>query len=471
VRCQDHRARGVSTVMRRAAPLAAAVLLLTSASAAAASSTLTLGFVEPSLEDPATSAEWLPRAAQAGGQAVRLTADWSVVAHRRPANAADPADPAYDWDKLDAAVRATTAAGMEPTILAYRAPAWAEGDGREKDAATGSWRPDVDAFGAFARAIATRYSGAYADLPRVGRYQAWNEPNLDQYLTPQWTAHGDSFRTSSPDLYRSLLNAFYAGVKAADPAALVVTAGTGPFGDYRAGGRRLPPARFWREVLCLDRKLRKTCSTTTRFDVVDHHPYSIGAPARQALNVDDASIPDLAKITRPVTAAVRLGTALPATRKRLWITEVSWDSSPPDPDGVPEGKRARWIAEMLYRVWAQGADTVTWFLLRDQRPVPAFDATYQSGLFTHDGDAKLGMQAFRFPLVPLARRGGRARIWLRVPVAGTVTVERRSGDRWSPVVTFSATGGGVSVRRLALPRGTTVRATSGGITSLARKVP
>ena len=32
---------------------------------------------------------------------VRITIDWSSVARRRPAEAADPADPAYQWGAID----------------------------------------------------------------------------------------------------------------------------------------------------------------------------------------------------------------------------------------------------------------------------------------------------------------------------------------------------------------------------------
>ena len=70
-------------------------------------------------------------------------------------------------------------------------------------------------FGQFAEAVATRYSGTFATpalgtLPRVGYLEAWNEPNLSDYLTPQYTKKS----TFAGDYYRGMVNAFSAGVGA-----------------------------------------------------------------------------------------------------------------------------------------------------------------------------------------------------------------------------------------------------------------
>ncbi len=47
----------------------------------------------------------------------------------------------------------------------------------------------------------------------------------------------------------------------------------------------------------------------------------------------------------------------PRGPKRLWATEISWDSSPPDPQGVPIAEHARWLEQALYVLWSQGVDT------------------------------------------------------------------------------------------------------------------
>src|SRR6201999_1255 len=98
-----------------------------------------------------------------------------------------------------------------------------------------------------------------------------------------------------------------------------------------------------------------------RFDVIAHHPYGVRGPGSQALNADDMAVPDLGKLTRIVRAAVRAGTVFPARAKPLWVTEMSWDTSPPDPDGVPAARAAQWLSDSLAILWGEGVDLVTWF--------------------------------------------------------------------------------------------------------------
>src|SRR6202011_5700158 len=124
--------------------------------------------------------------------------------------------------------------------------------------------------------------------PHVRYFQVWNEPNYSTYLAPQWTRVRGAWVAESPLIYRALLNAFYAGVKAGQPGALVVSAGTGPFGDPPVGPR-IPPALFYRDVLCVSAAMRPLpCPDPAHFDVLAHHPYAIGDPYTTALNPDDA---------------------------------------------------------------------------------------------------------------------------------------------------------------------------------------
>lgn len=66
--------------------------------------------------------------------------------------------------------------------LVTDAPRWTEARGPASLEAAGAWRPNAHAFGWFAAALATRYSGSYPDpldpshrLPRVRYFQAWAE--------------------------------------------------------------------------------------------------------------------------------------------------------------------------------------------------------------------------------------------------------------------------------------------------------
>ena len=73
--------------------------------------------------------------------------------------------------------------------------------------------PDPAEFAAFGSAIAQRYSGTYAGLPRVRLFEAWNEPNASFFLSPPY-ANGQPY---TPQLYRAMVNAFSAAVHTVHP--------------------------------------------------------------------------------------------------------------------------------------------------------------------------------------------------------------------------------------------------------------
>ncbi len=367
---------------------------------------------------------------------------WSDVApRRRPANfrASDPSSPGYDWAPVDAAVRDLENRGLAALLNVTFAPTWAEGPGKPRGAQAGTWRPDADQFGAFATAAARRYSGSFPDpvrpgqaLPRVRYWQAWNEPNLAYYLSPQWTRSGHSWSAASPVIFRRLLNAFYRAVKSVSSSNFVVTAGTAPYGDP-PGGQRMQPVTFDRNLFCLRggaKLMAFHCADPPHLDALSHHPYGVGGPLWHALDADDVAVPDIYKLARVLRAAERVGHALPRGPKRLWVTEISWDSSPPDPHGVPIATHARWLEQALYVLWSQGVDTVLWLQLVDAPPVPNFASSYQAGLYFRGGAAKPAAQAFRFPFITRRLDRERVQAWGRAPARGTVLIEIRHGPRW-----------------------------------------
>jgi hypothetical protein len=429
--------------------------------------------------DPAARAHWFDRARDSGSRGVRLIVPWAVVAPGSPPSDFDPADPAhpaYNWAWVDAAVRDARARGLEVLVNIGQAPRWAEGPDRPDGVAPGAWRPDPGQFGAFMHAAARRYSGAFPDpqlpgqaLPRVRYWQIWNEPNLSLYVAPQWSREGGVLRAESPSRYRALLDAAYRALKGVNSSNVVVTAGTAPYGDLAPGGGRIPPARFVRELLCFrDRRLRRAaCPSPATFDVLAHHPYSIGGPRRAARNRDDVALVDLGKLLRPLRAARRHGSARPRGRARLWITEVSWDSRPPDPAGVPASRHARWLSQAMDVLWSNGAESVFWFRVRDQDPVPSYPTTTQSGLFLADGRPKLAARAFRFPFTAEIK-GRRVRVWGRAPARGRVLVQRRRGRGWATVARARARRDGVFTTRIGRS-GRALRARQGRQTSLSAR--
>jgi hypothetical protein len=467
---------------------ALAVVLTLVAAPAAHGAGLRLGFTDENAFARATDGDAaldLQRVAGAGGSVVRFELKWRAVAPAAPpddATARDPGWSGYDWSGVDQTVRRIRAAGLDPLPIVHSAPAWAEGPGRATDARSGTWNPSAAAYGAFAVALARRYSGTYPDptgaggaLPAVRSWQVWNEPNLSNFLGPQWTS---ARKPNSPALYRGLLNAFYAGVKSVSAKNVVVTAGTAPFGDLKAGDPRMPPALFWRTLLCVKQakgKLVSTrCTTKVRFDAAAHHPYPIGPPDRKARNADDMVVPDLGKLTKPLAVALKAGTVLPRKPKQLWATEISWDSRP-DPDGLTADLQARYLEGALYTLWRQGVDVVTWWLLRDDAPKPSYAATYQSGIFFRgatpaEDTPKPSYTAFRFPFTAYRSRGV-AQLWGMVPPTSagkrtTVVIEAKQGSRWVQAVRLTAGTNRMFTGRLTVGRRTQLRAVVGADASL-----
>jgi hypothetical protein len=386
--------------------------------------------------------------------------------------ASDPADPGYNFSTLDASVRSATANGQHLLLQLLAAPSWALGLGAPASAPPDTWRPNARALGAFAHALAQRYSGRFPDprnrrrmLPRVTYFQVWDEPNLPTYLTPQWTRTATgSFVPGSPGIYRQMLNAAYAGIKAAQRHAYVLAAGTAPYGD-RPGVGRMAPVMFWRELLCLHgQALRpERCRNPAHFDAADHHPYA-ATPTVHAFRKDDVSVPDLGRIARVLRAAERAHRVLPRGRKPLWVTEIDWDSNPPDPySKIPLRKQARYLSLGFYELWRQGVGHVFWFLMRDIR----YYSLTGSGLYFLSNRAKPSMAAFRFPFVALGSRNRELTLWGHAPHAGAVTIERAAGHGWRRFIRLRTTRGGIfyAIRRAGSRL--MLRARQGAIASLA----
>lgn len=437
--------------------------------------TFSAGLVDyPSFQSSASTVRslWLGRAQQIGSAAVRLTAEWSQIApsrYPRGFHAANPADPHYNFSTLDAAVSTAVADGQTVLLMVFHAPRWAEAPDRPRYVAPGAWDPRPRALAAFAHALASRYSGRFPDpqdpirmLPRVGQFQAWNEPNLPLYLMPQWVRgrHG-SILASSATIYRSLLNAFYGAVKQVQPRAFVLAAGTAPYGDP-PGVDRMKPLVFLRGLFCLTSALRaQACPDPPHFDALDHHPYS-RTPSVHAYP-DNVSVPDLGRILRLLRAAQRVGHVLPAGHKQLWITEIGFSSRPPD--AATFSRQARYLALAFYEFWRQGVAHVFWFQLRD--PTGPTNVFSDGGLYLRSGVAKPSATAFRFPFVALPAPHGRLILWGRSPVPGQVVIEARVRDGWRRILALATTRGGVFYVRRVLSSHLRLRAQAGVSSSLA----
>jgi hypothetical protein len=440
--------------------------------------------------DAAVREQALARIRATGASVVRIPVEWRYIASPDPPagfDATDPASSAYDFATVDAAVRDTVAAGMTPLLVVTRAPAFAEAPRRWPYAYPGSWAPNPAAFGEFATAVARRYDGSFPDplqpgraLPRVRLLEAWNEPNLARYLEPQWVAEGGRWRAFSPLLYRQLLNAFYAAVKAVEPSDTVIATGVAPNGEP-AGVGRMTPVQFLRAMLCLEGGGRVACPDPPHFDVLAFHPLSFESPDRPAASSQDVAIADISKVTELLAQAERAGTALPRAHKSVWVTELNWESAPQAAHGVPGRLQALWISRALHRLWIAGVSMAEWQFLIDPYPgTPLATSTgsvvyvsrpaglYSAGVVDGrsepmDARPKPFLRGFAFPFDPLRVDRGHVRVWALLTRPGQPVLLQREerGGAWQTIARPRASSAAVLNALIPLHGAMTLRVVSG----------
>lgn len=117
----------------------------------------------------------------------------------------------FDWSKTDHIVyTANRYGGIDLLIRVDHQPEWAR-----KGCTLMGPPENMQDFADFLTAVATRYKG------RIRAYQIWNEPNLAREWCDQ---------KPSPQQYAQMLKAAYTAIKAADPDAMVISAGMSPTG-------------------------------------------------------------------------------------------------------------------------------------------------------------------------------------------------------------------------------------------------
>jgi hypothetical protein len=430
--------RAVSWLSLAAFSVAMAVAFLTP-SEAGAKRGITTGVAAPSdyrSLDASVRGFAFDKTAEANADLVRIDVLWqSVVGSVPPVSPRDPADPAYDFSRVDAAVREAQIRGLQVLFTVYSAPAWAEGPDRPDGLPAGVWRPDPGDYGNFASALAKRYSGSFSPaagqppLPQVRYFEAWNEPNLgDLFLAPQWV--GD--RAEGVAIYRGLLNSLYDAVHGVNPGNVVVGPGTSPFGGpVRSSDDRTRPVQFLRELFCLQgrRELKPQPCPPVRLDVLSHHALSHEhAPSYSAISPDDAATSDIDRVRRVLRAAEKAGVVQPGGKRPIWVSEFWWVTHPPANNAfaVSQQKQARYIAEALYRYWKQRVEVAIQYLIRD----PGGDDPFQTGLFSTDGKEKRAFQAFRFPFVADRKSRKRVLAWGRSPTAGKLKIQGKKQGGW-----------------------------------------
>jgi hypothetical protein len=426
---------------------------------------VTAVYIGPEVDGASADAAF-SRVAASGATAVRITLLWYQVApthepkHWTPTR---PGDAHYSWRTYDARIVNAVKHGLQPLVTILGAPTWAQTGGPAVEPPN-SRLPSPTAFAQFATAAARRYSGDFGALPRVRWWQAWNEPNIHLYLVPQLVDK----RPVSPGWYRTMLNRFADAVHGVHRDNLVVAGGLAPFRDngpdVLAQDNDWGPLSFMRSLLCLSESLKPTCNERAHFDVWAHHPYTSGGPTHHAVLPNDVSLGDLPQMRKVLKAAIAARHVVSIQKMRFWVTEFSWDTSPPDPGGVPMTTAVRWVAEGLHRMWVNGVSLVTWLMLRDD---PTTTSYLQSGLYYRgtsmvSARPKAIFTPFRFPFVAYKRKSG-FYVWGRTPAGlhGNVDIQQAVNGRWKRVGTVAGDQHGIFEHTFRSPWRGPVRAVMG----------
>jgi Glycosyl hydrolase catalytic core len=308
------------------------------------------------------------------------------VARRRPADATNPDDKAYDWSLYDKTIRNAAKSKIKVMLAIFGTPGWANrGNGPNIPPAS------MADLRNFAYAAATRYSGTFvpagADpdaepLPAVRLWLAWNEPNNPVFLRYQYRKVGGAYVMQSAVDYARICNAIYQGVKSTLFSGQKVGCGaTAPRGNNAPRSRRasISPLAFLRATKRAGMK---------RFDAYAHHPYygtAVETPATKPKAKTAVGLGNIGDLIKELTRLYG--------KKRVWITEYGYQTKPPDRVfGVSYTKQAAYLRQ-AYAIARRHPriDMMLWFLLRDQIDIGG----WQSGLLTLGGKKKPAFTAFQ----------------------------------------------------------------------------
>jgi hypothetical protein len=372
------------------------VLAGVAAPASLAAERMWVGFHDdPSFRWVTDRQERVAGSAQSNASIIRLLVQWNLAAKTRPANATDSFDPAYEFDDIDEAVRSAQENDQEVILTISGTPRWANGGKNPNVMPT-----RVADFTSFSRAIGSRYSGRFMGYPFVRFWSIWNEPNLQQFLAPQFDSRG---RSVAPANYAKLAAAAYTGLKAGNPLAQVAIGETSARGSDKATGVRPThsPGKFAELVAKANPRLK--------FDAWSHHPYPSvpSLPPSQVVKWPNVSLSSLPKFEE------NLKTLFKRKSVPIWVTEYGHQTRPEDSLGISYSQQAAYIQQSISI--AAGFPFVNmfiWFVYQDDQ-----GQEWDSGIYTRGGAPK-GTSPARFTASarPLDARNG-----LTLVRAGTLT--------------------------------------------------
>jgi O-antigen ligase len=273
----------------------------------------------------------------------------------------EPQRGAFTWARMDDAINEAYERGYRVLAVLQDAPAWARAPSTAATAPPKEWRD----FGAFARAVATRYRG------KIAAYQIWDEPNL----AANW---GDQFPNALA--YTALLREAAIVIRDADPQARLVTAALAPTTEN--GPLNIAEPEF------LQRLYR--AGARDFFDAVGAEPFGFWSDAddpRVAVNVLNFS---RLQLLRGVMVANGDGD------KALWATAFGWVVGKPG-DSPLGGDTAEKQTRRTLHAIRRARDEWLWLgplMFARWQPLGNGDAREGLSLWQSDGTPSLLWQQF-----------------------------------------------------------------------------
>ena len=364
-------------------PLIAAILVAAAlAPIASSADRMWIGFHDDPMFrfDPNRATEMDNATSTNNASILRTLVTWKDVAPTKPANAADPFDPAYKFDDIDEFVRNAQARNAEVLMTIWGTPGWANGN------KTPNFLPtSMSTFQTFTKALASRYSGRYPGYPFVKFYGIWNESNLGLFLSPQFNSKG---QIVSPAAYAKLAAAGVAGIKSGNSKALVA------IGETSSNGRNKPkagssdsvrPGTFAEGVAKANKNLK--------FDAWAQHPYPVPVNQKPTQKVQWPNV--------ALTSLPQFETSLDKWfgRKNIpvWITEYGNETKPGEPTGVTESQQATYLTQAIDIAKKDPrVPMFVWFVMRDSA-----GSLWQSGIYRNTGAPKPAQPKFASAAGPL----------------------------------------------------------------------
>ena len=295
------------------------------------------------------------------------TLSWREIAATRPAAPRDPADPAYRWPSIDAALADAEARGIAVSLLVLRTPAWANG-GRSQAHAPRR----AEDLAQFMAAASRRY-------PTVRYWMVWSEPTKPTNFRPLRNVRRAA-RT-----YARMLDRSYAALKRVDPRDRVIGGNSFTVGTIRP--------RAW------IRHLQLPGGRPPRMDLYGHNAFTRRRPllSPPPLGRGFADFGDLDTLFRWLDRDLR-GARPDGRPLRVFISEISFPTGHPNHEFnffMTEELQARWMADALRETRRTPRIATFGYLgLFDDALRPGGDQV-ERGLIRRDGTRKPAYAAFR----------------------------------------------------------------------------